>query len=157
MSLEILVHHPLLAQLAHDNSYFMCRTPLPDAGSYQLSAPVVTEPVKIRRELFHFLVLDKLRQCSIIVHKLQCGIVDVNNKLVIPVDFIGEVGEFPVLVLSYYSENRRGALLNKVRKHGMSLIDLCQKNYNVNPYVAIINVYNEGRAELFYLNKPMPS
>ena len=146
MKPEVLVHHPLLAQMGEDSSYFMCRTNLTDADQYEL-APSHSEPLKIDRLLSNVLVMDKLRQSNILVHKMHCGILDLNNKKVYPVDFIGELWDAPVVVMSYYSESRRGKPCKLMEGRAKEIISLCEKYYKVSPTVSVVNVYGEGRSE----------
>jgi len=147
MSLEQLLHHPLIAQVAPDLTFFICRTDLENSGPYAIVPKPTTEAVGVEPQQYTSLCLDWIRRKGIVMHRLMVALVHPNEHHVFVADYVGEKNGEPVLVFAYYSEKMRGPAGVAMRRYAMKVGEVCREFYGVCPLVAVVNVYGEGRSE----------
>lgn len=145
MSLELLVNHPVFAELNSDHTCLLCHTPL--VGTYSVVSTPRPQVSPLNPEQFESLCVKWINKKGISIHKTSVGIIDVGRCLVYAVDFLGEKDDRPALVLAYYSEKMRGQMGRAVRRQALDIGAICKTLYSINPFLAVVNVYGDGKIE----------
>ena len=157
MSVDALMHHPLAAALegvpqeGDDVVKWNCRTPVGTGADYVC----VKKPRRMRAGSQALSEADVsalatawLRRRGVLLQCTHLGLICPRNKRLWVADIVGERRDRLVLAATYFSLKRGGRARSEMRKYALQIADVCRRVYKIHgAWVALINVYGQGRAE----------
>ena len=149
MSVDALIHHPLAVgvRALHPNLVWSCRAEVPSGPDYALEPKPHSFLPLTSPEVVHELCAVWLRRRRINVQCAWFGLLQPERRRVWVADMVGELDGAPVLIVVYFTPQKRGHPRVVMREYTERLKGVCEGVYRLRCGTALLNLYGSGRVE----------